>query len=453
MKVFGIAWVGLNAESGRKLLLSLIFIAIIVVSSTLLRTATGLVLRRTDHATLRAKFWSRQVVNMLSAALLILGVMSIWFSDPTRLATVFGLISAGLAFALQQVITSIAGYFVILRGSTFNVGDRISMGGVRGDVLRLGFIQTTIMEMGQPPSMPGADPDMWVKSRQFTGRIVTVTNSKIFAEPVYNYTRDFPYIWEEMPIPITYAADRARVEAVLLEAARLHAVDPDSIAAEGQGAHAGQVRRRADRPRATSLFPDHRQLAGTHRAVPAGDAPDPQRQGRHEPAHHRRTGQGGDRHRLLDLRHRRLPAARDAVSGRRRASPAGAGLLNALLDHLKTATLWLASGTEAAAALIISLAVVEGVARALVLFVPRPGLGGASDASQDAKEVVRLKLGRWLALALEFELAADILRTAVAPTWSEIGQLAAIAALRTALNFFLQREIDSAEQRENSGLH
>jgi uncharacterized membrane protein len=110
-------------------------------------------------------------------------------------------------------------------------------------------------------------------------------------------------------------------------------------------------------------------------------------------------------------------------------------------------TVWLASGTEAAAALVISLAVVEGVARALLLFIPRGGVSRAGDASQDAKEVVRLKLGRWLALALEFELAADILRTAVAPTWSEIGQLAAIAALRTALNFFLQREIDGAEQR------
>lgn len=122
-----------------------------------------------------------------------------------------------------------------------------------------------------------------------------------------------------------------------------------------------------------------------------------------------------------------------------------------LLDVLKTGTLWLASGTEAAAALIISLAVIEGLARALLLFVPRRGLGGAADASQDAKEVVRLKLGRWLAVALEFELAADILRTAVAPSWSEIGQLAAIAALRTALNFFLQREIDGAERRAPEG--
>jgi hypothetical protein len=64
-------------------------------------------------------------------------------------------------------------------------------------------------------------------------------------------------------------------------------------------------------------------------------------------------------------------------------------------------------------------------------------------------EEIRLTLGRWLALALEFELAADILRTAIAPTWNEIGQLAAIVVLRTALNYFLQREIDHAADRHN----
>ena len=232
MKLLGVEWLGVNAESGRKLLFSLLFVAVVLGMGALLRGLAGLVMSRTDHATVRAKFWTRQAVSLLSAALLILGLMSIWFDDPTRLATAFGLVSAGLAFALQQVITSIAGYFVILRGQTFNVGDRISMGGVRGDVLRLGFIQTTIMEMGQPPNVQGAEPAMWVRSRQFTGRIVTVSNSKIFAEPVYNYTRDFPFIWEEMAIPITYQADRARVERILLEAAKRHALDPDSIAAE-----------------------------------------------------------------------------------------------------------------------------------------------------------------------------------------------------------------------------
>jgi small-conductance mechanosensitive channel len=230
----GIDWVGINAENGRKLVLSAVFIGAVLLTSALIRAGVGLILGRADNATVQTKFWTRQGISLVATVILILGLLSIWFNDPTRLATAFGLISAGLAFALQQVVTSIAGYFVILRGSTFTVGDRISMGGVRGDVLRLGFIQTTIMEMGQPPSVQGADPAMWVKSRQFTGRIVTVSNSKIFAEPVFNYTRDFPFIWEEMPIPITYQADRNRVETILLEAASKHAIDPDVMAMEAK---------------------------------------------------------------------------------------------------------------------------------------------------------------------------------------------------------------------------
>jgi hypothetical protein len=81
----------------------------------------------------------------------------------------------------------------------------------------------------------------------------------------------------------------------------------------------------------------------------------------------------------------------------------------------------------------------------------RHGIAGtpASHAYND-KEEIRLRLGRWLALGLEFLLAADILRTAVAPIWNEIGQLAAIAVLRTALNYFLQKEIDKVEERERS---
>jgi small-conductance mechanosensitive channel len=232
MHFLGIDWVGVNAENGRKLLLSLAFIAIVVITSRLLRGLVSLVLRRVDHATVQTRFWMRQAISLVAAIILILGLLSIWFSDPTRLATALGLMSAGLAFALQQPVTSIASYFVILRGNTFTVGDRISMGGVRGDVMRLGFIQTTIMEMGEPPAVQGADPAVWVKSRQFTGRIVTVSNAKIFAEPVYNYTRDFPFIWEEMAIPITYQADRARVEAIMLEAAKQQSVDPDSLAAD-----------------------------------------------------------------------------------------------------------------------------------------------------------------------------------------------------------------------------
>ena len=162
----------------------------------------------------------------------MIGFVSIWFDDPANLTTAVGLVTAGLAFALQKVVTSLAGYFVILRGSTFSVGDRITMGGVRGDVVALGFFQTTIMEMGQPPPVQSADPAVWVQSRQFTGRIVTVANSKIFDEPVYNYTREFPFIWEEMRLPIAYRDDRDRAEQILLAAARKHAVDPAQLDAK-----------------------------------------------------------------------------------------------------------------------------------------------------------------------------------------------------------------------------
>ena len=236
MLLFGIDWVGINAENGRKLVLSLAFIAVVVGIRIGLRALVGRVAGRRFDRTTQTRFWTRQGISLMAAVVLVLGLLSIWFNDPTRLATAFGLVSAGVAFALQQVITSLAGYLVILRGNTFTVGDRISMGGVRGDVMRLGFIQTTIMEMGQPPSVQGADPAMWVKSRQFTGRIVTVSNAQIFSEPVYNYSRDFPFIWEEMVIPITYAADRALVEKTMLDAARQHAVDPIEMAEEAKQA-------------------------------------------------------------------------------------------------------------------------------------------------------------------------------------------------------------------------
>jgi uncharacterized membrane protein len=94
----------------------------------------------------------------------------------------------------------------------------------------------------------------------------------------------------------------------------------------------------------------------------------------------------------------------------------------------------IARAVEFAAAVVIGLAAIEASVKAAIIFLRRSTPG-------TAKNEVRLTLGRWLAVALEFELAADILNTAVTPTWSDIEKLAAIAALRTALNYFLEREI------------
>lgn len=115
-----------------------------------------------------------------------------------------------------------------------------------------------------------------------------------------------------------------------------------------------------------------------------------------------------------------------------------------LTSFFKDATSQLANWIEIAAAVIIGLAATEATLQAVSLFFRR-------HVAADAKEELRLRLGRWLAVALEFELAADILRTAIAPTLREIELLAAIAAIRTALNYFLQKEIERAAQQHQRG--
>jgi small-conductance mechanosensitive channel len=211
--------IGVSSETAAKLVVTLAVIGAVTVLRLLLvgsvRALTG------RHGNDRVLFWTRQGASLTAFLFLLLAVLSIWFDDPNRLGTIVGLATAGLAIAAQKAVTAFAGYLVIMRGKTFTVGDRIKMGGVRGDVIALGFLQTRILEMGQPSDVNAQeDPGMWVLARQFSGRIVTVTNDKVFDEAVYNFTREFPYIWEEMRIPLPYRADRAAAEQILLNAAR-----------------------------------------------------------------------------------------------------------------------------------------------------------------------------------------------------------------------------------------
>ncbi|MFL6352688.1 MAG: mechanosensitive ion channel family protein [Bryobacteraceae bacterium] len=221
LQLFGVKLVGVNAENGKKLLFS---IGLIVFLSLLGRILHWAAHRETrDKGIERVAFWARQGISITLSIVAVIGLMSIWFDNATTLTTAAGLVAAGLAFALQKVVTAFAGYLLILRGKTFSVGDRITMGGVRGDVVALNFLQTVIMEMGQPAQGDSGDP-AWIQARQYTGRIVRISNSNIFDEPVYNYTREFPYIWEEMRLPVSYNADRYRAEHILLEATRKHTI-------------------------------------------------------------------------------------------------------------------------------------------------------------------------------------------------------------------------------------
>ena len=227
LQVFGIRLLGLDVLTARKLLFTVCFFLLLCLVSALFRALAKAI---AAHKSRKTVFWTRQAVSLVTFLFGALGFLSIWFDNPSRLATGAGLVGAGIAFALQQVITSFAGYFVILRGRTFSVGDRIQMGGVRGDVVALNFFQTVIMEMGQPPKDETTDSSVWVESRQFTGRIVTIANSKIFDDPVYNYTRDFPFLWEEMHLPISYKDDHARAEQILLEVAVKETVKIEELA-------------------------------------------------------------------------------------------------------------------------------------------------------------------------------------------------------------------------------
>jgi small-conductance mechanosensitive channel len=220
LHLFGVTLIGFTPANGRKLLLTL---ALAIVAPGLAWILNKLIKALTPGTPNRAvSFWTRQGVSLVTAILVIVGVASIWFNDPGRLTSAVGLITAGVAVAMQRIITAIAGYFVILRGKVFNIGDRIVIGGVRGDVIDLGFMQTTVMEMGEARGEQPDSPAVWVHSRQYTGRIVTVSNSVIFDQPVYNYSRDFPYLFDEMKIPVRYQDDMAAVERILLEAAREH---------------------------------------------------------------------------------------------------------------------------------------------------------------------------------------------------------------------------------------
>jgi uncharacterized membrane protein len=104
---------------------------------------------------------------------------------------------------------------------------------------------------------------------------------------------------------------------------------------------------------------------------------------------------------------------------------------------LKTWTYKLAFGIEASAAVMIGVAVIISVYQVFSVFFRN--VDGVEE-----RDNVRIRLGRWLALALEFEIAADILRTTITPTWNQIGQLAAVVILRTVLNHFLQKDIEKA---------
>lgn len=163
--------------------------------------------------------WTRKFLGLGIGVIAAVLLGAIWFESGAHLATFTGLVGAGLAFASQQALLSLAAFFVITFGRVFNIGERIEMGGVRGDVVDIGLLKTTVMEMGVPEQLI-PNPNHWVGARQYTGRLVTLTNSKIFDQPVFNLSRNFEFLWEELRIPLKYDVDLQLAERIVLDAVR-----------------------------------------------------------------------------------------------------------------------------------------------------------------------------------------------------------------------------------------
>ncbi len=184
----------------------LILIAAIVFISLILRILQKSLAQYIESSEVRYR--TRKFVKFLGF-LLIVFIVSVLFSDKLGGMTVaLGVAGAGVAFALQEVIASIAGWVAVSFGNFYKVGDRVQLGGIMGDVIDIGVLRTTLMECGQ-----------WVKADQYNGRIVRVANSFVFKEPVFNYSADFPFLWDEISIPVKYGSDFRLAEKILAEVA------------------------------------------------------------------------------------------------------------------------------------------------------------------------------------------------------------------------------------------
>ncbi len=169
-----------------------------------------IVRRRTDD--LRTRYIWRKTVTYIVGLLALFLIGRLWFEGFRSVATFFGLLGAGIAVALKDPVTNLAGWLFILWRRPFRVGDRIEIAGTAGDVIDQRLFQFTLLEIGN-----------WVDAEQSTGRIVHVPNGKVFADPLANYSGGFPYIWNEVPVLITFESNWEKARTILHEIAVQHA--------------------------------------------------------------------------------------------------------------------------------------------------------------------------------------------------------------------------------------
>ncbi|WP_405266837.1 mechanosensitive ion channel family protein [Cellulophaga sp. Ld12] len=153
-----------------------------------------------------------EIIGYVLIALLIL--ISFTVKNLEDYTIIIGLFTAGITFTLQELILSIAGSFYIFFVRVYKPGDRIEINGIKGDVIDIDSIYTTLMEMGE-----------WVSSDNYSGRIVKISNAFVFKGPIKNYSMDFPFVWDELNILITFESDLDLAKKIVLEQAELLLAD------------------------------------------------------------------------------------------------------------------------------------------------------------------------------------------------------------------------------------
>jgi small-conductance mechanosensitive channel len=189
----------LSDPAVQKIVASLVGLIVIGIVVQLLHRA---VTHRIQQTHIRHRV--RKLINFAGYLAGFLLIAFVVVEQKGHLTIAVGVATAAIAFSLQEVIASIAGWVEISLGRFYQVGDRVEVGGIVGDVIDIGVLRTTLFELGQ-----------WIGGDQHNGRIVRLANSLVFQGPVFNYSADFPFLWDEITVPVKYGSDRPLAREIL----------------------------------------------------------------------------------------------------------------------------------------------------------------------------------------------------------------------------------------------
>lgn len=198
--------VGISPENQTKILYSILIILII----WLLRySILKVVWRFTDDP--KSRYSWKRTVGFVGGILTVILIGSVWIKAIGQFGTFLGLLSAGIAIALKDPLTNIAGWVFILARKPFSLGDRVQIGNHAGDVIDIRLFQFTLLEIGN-----------WVDADQSTGRIIHIPNGTVFSQTQANYSAGFKFIWNEMPILVTFESNWTGAKEILQKIVREH---------------------------------------------------------------------------------------------------------------------------------------------------------------------------------------------------------------------------------------